>query len=319
MRNELAIGDRVGPYRIIAMLDPSAYRAIHEDGFRRAVIHLAPAEGWRETAVHMLRTARIVAALGHPGIARIVDRGVLADRRPWWASEVPNGVGLYDLIARRAMPPSEVAALVHDLADVLAHAHSRGVVHRALTLRSIVLATGERDFPLSVIDWGVQGDLGVYAAPEGQTGDGRVDVYALGVIAYRATMRRFPGAEASPFDALVEVPQGLATLIANMLATDPDERLTAAEARALAGELLAAGSDAVAAALAAGDAQAEITSPELEPFADDPSQPNEGFAERMAFPRFATPRWTPAPPITSEGAPHAAASGEIPDEREREN
>ncbi len=308
---ELAIGALVGPYRIVGALGGTAYRAVHADKPRRVVIHVASADGWRDSALHVLRTARILEAIGHPGIARIVDRGVLPDRRPWWASDVPSGVGLYELIARREMPAAEVAALIHDLADVLAHAHERGVIHRALTLRSIVLATGARAFPLAITDWGVRGtDLGVYAAPEGDAGDGRSDVFALGVIGYRAATRRFPEPDASRADVV----PGLATLLARMLARDPLVRPTAIEVRALARELLSERSgDVVANAVAEAAAQAETSSPELFAFADESSQPNEDYAARVAFPRFAKPKWTPAPPISSEGAAHAEIAGEIVD------
>ncbi len=269
---QLAIGDEVGPYRIVGALAANAYRAVHITSPRRAVVYLGGATGWRDTCVHVLRAARMIESLGHPGIAPIVDRGVMPDRRPWWASEVPNGMRLYDLIARRAMPSSEASGLVHDLAEVLRHAHDRGFVHRALTLRSIVLATGERAFPLCITDWGLPGDdLGVYAAPEGAKGDGRVDVYALGVIAYRALTRRFPADRA--FDELPGVSPALATLVARMLAVDPDERPTAAEVV----ELARADQDIV----------------------------------HVPAPRFAAPKWTPAPPVSSHGADAATVIGEI--------
>ncbi|MGE5186610.1 MAG: hypothetical protein ACM31C_31355 [Acidobacteriota bacterium] len=223
---ELASGDRVGSFRIVAALGPARYAAVHVASPRRAIVHVAAVESWRETAVHVLRTARVIETLAHPGIAPIVERGVLPDRRPWWAAEVPSGVALYDLIARRTMPAGELAELVRDLGDVLATAHARGVIHRALTLRSIVLATGERAFPLAITDWGLQTrELGVYAAPEG---DGAAaDVYAVGVIAHRAATRVFP-VDRGVGD-LSALPGELASLITRMLALDPDARPAAAE------------------------------------------------------------------------------------------
>jgi serine/threonine protein kinase len=272
----LAIGQTIGSYRIVGALAPNAYRAVHLASPRRVVIHVGGTTRWREIAIDVLRAARMIDSLGHAGIAPIVDRGVLADRRPWWASEVPNGVRLYELLARRTLESAEVAGLVHDVADVLAHAHGRGIVHGALTLRSIVLATGERKFPLCITDWGLPAeDHGVFAAPEGASGLAGVDVYALGVIAYRAVTRRFPVDGVS--DELPGVAAGLATLIARMLAVDPDARPSASDVRSRASELRAA--DVV----------------------------------HVSTPRFSKPKWTPAPPITisSAGADRADASGEI--------
>jgi serine/threonine-protein kinase len=280
----LAIGDRVGQYRIVGALAPNAYRAVHVTSPRRVVIYLGGATRWREIAIDVLRAARMIDSLAHSGIAPIVDRGVMPDRRPWWASEVPNGMRLYDLIARRTMPSTEAGELVRDLAEVLTHAHARGFVHGALTLRSIVLATGERQFPLCITDWGLPAeDLGVYAAPEGGTSEA-ADIYALGVIAYRATTRRFPVDRV--IDELPGVAPSLALLIARMLAVDPAERPTASEARGLANEMLA------------------------EPIA----APREDVVQ-VSTPRFSKPKWTPAPPITvtSQGADSATAVGEIPE------
>jgi serine/threonine-protein kinase len=282
----LAIGDRVGPYRIVGALAPNAYRAVHVTSPRRVVVYIGGATRWRETAIDVLRAARMIDSLAHPGIAPIVDRGVMPDRRPWWASEVPNGMRLYDLIVRRTMATDEAGELVRDLADALAHAHARSFVHGALTLRSIVLATGERKFPLCITDWGMAAsadDRGVYTAPEAEV-TAAADIYSLGVIAYRATTRRFPADRV--IDELPGVAPSLALLIARMLAVDPGERPSASEVRALAKELLAEPANA----------------------------PREDIVH-VSTPRFSKPKWTPAPPITvtSEGADSAAAAGEIVD------
>jgi serine/threonine protein kinase len=281
------------------------YRAVHVGSSKRVLLELAPPDNWRQVGLQMLRAQQLVESLQHPGIARIVERGMLADRRPWLATEVPNGIGLYDLIARRELPASELLAVIRDVADVLAYAHALGVVHRALTLRSIVLATGARAFPIAVADWGLcVADTGVYGAPELSTGgdhDGRADVYSLGVIAFRAATRRFPG-DGGVWE-VPGAPKGLATLISEMLALDPNERPTSAEVRALAAELV---SDEGAAAMATAS-----TTPELMRFSDE-TPPTADDLVYPGGPRFGKPKWTPNPDfaITSERAPDA--TGEIP-------
>jgi serine/threonine protein kinase len=265
----LLVGDHVGPYRVVGHLVGNTYRAVHVESTRRALLEVGAAESWREVSLQMLQAQRLVESLRHPGIARIVERGMLADRRPWIATEVPSGIGLYELIARREMPANELVALVRDAADVLGYAHELGVVHRALTLRSILLATGTRGFPVVIADWGLRsGDIGVYAAPEismepHTPTDGRVDVYSLGVIAFRAATGRFPG-DGGVYD-VSGVPSGLATLVARMLAIDPNERPTAAEVRALANYVMANG--------------------------------NVDDVVHVTGPRFAKPKWTPSPDV----------------------
>ena len=278
----LAVGTRIGPYRVSGHVAGNTYRALHVTTSARVLIEVASIADWRDIMLETMRAQRLAEALHHPGIARIIGSGVLTDHRPWIATEVPSGLGLYELIARRTLPVGEATTLIRDVADVLAYAHARGILHRALTLRSITLTNGAR-FPLCVGDWGLRvDDLGVFSAPELTMGgryDGRIDVYALGVIAFRAVTRRFPG-EGGIFD-VPQAPTGLATLIARMLAIAPQERPIAAEVRAIASELLA------------GDTSEDVV--------------------QIGRPRFPKPRWTPAPDvvITSERAP--TVSGEIKD------
>jgi serine/threonine-protein kinase len=306
--SEIEVGDQLGCYRIVGKLAGGAYRAVHVSEPRRVVIEVAPADHWRETAAHMAKVQRMVEALQHPGTARVVDRGVLEDHRPWMATEMPTGMALHDMLASRPMGDPEITRLVRDIADVLAHAHGRGIHHGVLTLRSVTIVTGKREYPISIGDWGGRvTDAGVYRAPEGDA-DGRTDVYALGVLAYRAATEKFPN---GPVDHVPGVSPGLETLILRMLAHDVGERPTAAEVRALANEVLRTNDDdTVVTAIAAGERAATEPPDDLMTFADDD-------VVHVTPPRFAKPRWTPAPPITSERAP--SASGEIDDRAKSDN
>lgn len=303
--NGIALGDLIGDYRIVGEMTGGGHRAVHVASGRKVVLEIA-AEAWQTATVRMMRGAQAIAALQHPGIARIVDRGVARvgiEKLAWQATEVPAGVGLYDVIARRAMTVAEAVGLVRDLADVLAHAHARDVLHRALALRAIVLPTGARGFPVCISDWASERDIGIYTAPEierGERGDGRVDVFALGVIAYRVATGRFPDGAVADVGG---VPDGFATLIARMLARSPAARPTAAEVRAVAAGLTYRDEPGVA-PIAGADAVV---------VGDDV------VAASASSPRFTRPRWTPPPPsgvpITSDAA--TTVAGEISDDDAR--
>jgi eukaryotic-like serine/threonine-protein kinase len=289
----LRVGDQLGSYRITGHFIGTTYRAVHVETARRALIDIGSVDNWRAGGVAVMRAQRVLDSMRHPGIVRITEYGMLGDRRTWLATEVPSGIALYELIGRRVMPPLETAALIRDVADVLAYAHALGVVHRALTLRSITMATGRRTFPLAIADWGLHvAELGAFGAPELSTTlpyDGRVDVYALGVIAFRAATGRFPG-EGGVFE-VGDAPPGLAALITRMLAIDPNERPASVQVKHVAQELVSEIMDTRPFARATGHSAAQI---------DD--------VVHAATPRFAKPRWTPAPatPITSERAPTAS-------------
>lgn len=237
---QLAPGDSIGSYRVVSLVAgrPDVYRAVHHRAPQRAIVKVAPSSDWRAMAVDMLRAASVLESLHHAGIQRVIDLGVLADRRPWIASELVEGIALSDLIQRRKLSPVEVASIVRDVSEVLAHAHEHGVLHRHLTPVSITLRTGERTFPVSIGDWGdVRFSHGVeptvYEAPEREP-SGKRDVYALGVIAFRALTGMFP------IGATHDVPGAtgpLAELIIRMLGTDAAHRPTATQVWAMAAKL----------------------------------------------------------------------------------
>ena len=257
MGDDVLIGDHLGAYRVTGGGGERGYSAVHRHTGRR--VQLFVARNQAGGARKLFERTRMFEALPHPGIARVVDRGVLADHRAWLAIDVPNGLPLFELVARRPLPSAEVAQLVHDVADVLAFAHDRGIAHGSLTLRSVVVTTGARAFPVAIVDFGIA------------AGDPAGDLLALGTIAYRAVTQLFPTASV---EAVPGATPELAELIIAMLSREPSERPTAVAVRAAA----------------------RVAS--IEP--DDHAH---------AAPRWSAPRWTPAPPITSDA--RATVSGEI--------
>jgi serine/threonine-protein kinase len=151
-------------------------------------------------AVQLLREACILEALDHPGSVRVFESGLIPERRAWFAYELVTGSTVQDMLSNGALDPAAACALLRDIAEILDHAHRRGVVHCALNPATIVVSGRTRGFPLCITDWS---DARIhdtsaptrrvgpadYTAPElvnGDAIDDRVDVFALGVIAYEA-------------------------------------------------------------------------------------------------------------------------------------
>jgi len=220
---DLAAGSRIGEYVIDARLASRGtghlYRATHVVLPRRAAIKVMPAaDHWvRAIALELLREACIIEALDHPGIPRLYECGTLADRRPWIASEVADGETIESIAARRAMSAHEIASLVRDVADILGHAHGRGLVHRNVAPSTIVIPHAPRRFPACVADWsGARTHdsttpapmmSGPYTAPEQLAGgsiDGRADIYSLGKIAHELLRATAPGTAPPVLVVLVE-------------------------------------------------------------------------------------------------------------------
>jgi serine/threonine protein kinase len=99
----------------------------------------------------MIREAKIVAQLEHPGIVPIHDIGILPDGRPFYVSKYINGYTL-DHFARTIESTTEKLNVFKKICEAVAFAHSRGVIHRDLKPQNIIIGLfGE----VLVIDWGV--------------------------------------------------------------------------------------------------------------------------------------------------------------------
>jgi len=154
------------------------------------------------------REARATNRLQHPHIVAIHDFGRLPDGRFYIASEFADGESL-DRVLRRVGPFPVMRALpvLIQMADAIDHAHARGVIHRDLKPANLMLVErrGHGDH-VKVLDFGVakilapeeadmilttgQGEIfgtPAYMAPEqvaARADDPRIDIYALGCIAY---------------------------------------------------------------------------------------------------------------------------------------
>jgi serine/threonine-protein kinase len=146
------------------------------------------------------REMAVMNTLHHPTIQRGLESGTY-DRTPYLVTELVDGVSMRDLISDRgAMPPDEAVSLLRKVADGIAYCHANDVIHRDLKPENILVKEDGQpvvlDFGLALVKGGrrvtyanLSGTSGTpdYMAPEqieGQRGDVRTDIYALGTILY---------------------------------------------------------------------------------------------------------------------------------------
>ena len=209
--------------------------------------------------------ARAAAGLSHPNIVTVFDAGI-SDDNAYIAMELLSGLDLRQLRAEGWRPTSTQAALiVRRVADALAYAHGKGVIHRDVKPANIFMVG--RTQP-RVLDFGIArmahlrdtpGDVEVaggspyYMAPEQvrqQPVDKRADVFSLGVVLYELLTdeKPFRGKTLSEINQAViqhvppmahklksTVPVVLSEIAAKAMEKDPEKRHRSA--RSLSREL----------------------------------------------------------------------------------
>lgn len=113
------------------------------------VLHAGPEdEGLRR---RMLREARVLAALEHPGIVPVHDVGTLPDGRVYYTMKLVHGERLDEWFARTPALRDRLRVFER-ICEAVAFAHARDVLHRDLKPQNVMV--GEFGEAL-VMDWGL--------------------------------------------------------------------------------------------------------------------------------------------------------------------
>jgi serine/threonine-protein kinase len=226
---------------VIKVLPPELAAGVNRERFRREV--------------------QLAAQLQHPHIVPLYAAGEHGDLL-YYTMPFIEGESLKHAIhehgaTRHPFTVREIVRILHDVADALAYAHARGVIHRDIKPGN-VLRSGSHAV---VTDFGVAKAISAsmpsagmttsgmaigtpaYMAPEQLAGDPaadhRVDIYALGLLAYELLTGEGPFNETSPQATLAaqmtrdpqpvgrrrpDVPPALAALVMKCLAKMPEQR-----------------------------------------------------------------------------------------------
>ncbi|MBP7127173.1 protein kinase [Myxococcota bacterium] len=200
------------------------------------------------------REARVIARLKHPGIVEVYDFSEAGADHVVLVVEYVDGEPLSTFLSRHDPMLPEVAALaIASVADALAHAHERGVIHRDVKPENLMV---RRDGVLKLMDFGIAHVVDMehltvtgaivgspaHMSPEQVDGrglDARTDVFSLGTLFYLMATGHYPFEADSPtalFRAIAEgrfpdprrrrpgFPEDLCRTLLRMMARDPDQR-----------------------------------------------------------------------------------------------
>jgi serine/threonine-protein kinase len=162
------------------------------------------------------RESGIGEKLSHPGVMRVY--GGENRSRIYMVMEWCEGRLLRQIMAEGKLPQERAIRIAANVLDALDYIHENGVVHRDLKPENIMV---DADDNIKLIDFGIAGDsaarrltyanftatLGTpdYISPEqvkGKRGDGRSDIYALGVILYEMLTGKTPFTGPTPLAAM---------------------------------------------------------------------------------------------------------------------
>ena len=253
-------GARLGAYEILGPLGAGGmgvvYRARDTRLQRLAAIKLIASEQDDTSRARLLREAQHASALNHPNICTIYDVGE-SGGKAFIAMEYIEGRRLSELIPSNGLEIEAVLRYGSQIADALAHAHERGIVHRDLKSANIVITPDGRakvlDFGLakrmpgrelagaaeSITAAGTVAGTVNYMAPEtlrGEPADARADLWALGVVLFEMTSGQLPFRGQNSFDVMAAIlhqppaplpagaPLGLRAIVQRCLAKDPTQR-----------------------------------------------------------------------------------------------
>jgi serine/threonine protein kinase len=195
--------EKIGRYPVLRRLGRGAqadvFLALHPTLGREVVVKWArtAVASWGELREDVEREARMLAAVSHPCLARVLDLD-FHGRRPFLVLEYAEGRTLAEAAGERPLAAHEIAKVMAGVAQGVHAAHEAGMLHLDLKPENVIVV---RDGTVRVIDFGIAALLRAqrataarwivgtpgWMAPEQEAGDPsafsvRTDVHGLGAL-----------------------------------------------------------------------------------------------------------------------------------------
>ncbi|MCB2135307.1 MAG: protein kinase [Rhodobacteraceae bacterium] len=245
-------------YRIEAILGrggtSEVYRARSEISGRIVALKALRSEFSRnEDYLALMTREEDVREIRHDGIVRYYDNQRTDDGTVYLVMDFVDGPGLDQKMKQGGMSADDLMVIAKRVAEALAAAHAKNIVHRDLSPDNIILRGG-KPAEAVIIDFGIAKDTNpgaetivgnefagkyAYAAPEQLSGqaDARSDIYALGALLLATYRGKPPEPGANPMEVIRRkserldtngVPEPLKSLIDRLTDPDRDSRLQSA-------------------------------------------------------------------------------------------
>lgn len=249
VRSELGRG---GMATVFLAYDARFEREVALKVLPRELLHSDP-----QFRLRFEREAKIIAQLEHSAIVPVYDVGE-ADGQPYFVMRHMNGGSLSERIKAGVMTVEDATRILAVIAPALDEAHSKGIVHRDIKPSNILFDKRNNpyisDFGIAKLSQSQAGNVTgsaiigtpAYMAPEqaqGDSIDGRADIYALGIILYEMVTGRQPYEADTPMAVAIKhitdpvphillanpkLPEGMEAIIQKAMAKRKEERFSTA-------------------------------------------------------------------------------------------
>jgi len=217
-----ALPETIAGYRVLSVLGEGGMGVVYlveqaKPIRRRVALKLIkPGMDSKAVIARFESERQALALMDHPGVAKVFDAGTTEQGRPYFAMEYVAGVPITEHCDRQKLSVKERLELFMQVCEAVQHAHQKGVIHRDIKPKNILVSVKEGQAVAKVIDFGVakaisqpltkktlfteQGQLigtPSYMSPEqaemtAQDIDTRTDIYSLGVVLYELLTGELP-------------------------------------------------------------------------------------------------------------------------------